>query len=131
MNPENAITLYGRGNVYLDLKKYDKALIDYNHSLSIKPEDFNTVHNRALVYIRLGRIEEAIVELNCCIKWMPGHPNPYYNLACIYSVIGESERAMDYLETAIDLRTEYKGVAMKEEDFNNIMHELRFKQLLE
>ena len=49
-----------RANAWDDEANYEKALLDYNKSLSIVPNNPNTYYNRGIVYRRVGKIAEAI-----------------------------------------------------------------------
>ncbi|WP_372367735.1 protein kinase [Candidatus Uabimicrobium sp. HlEnr_7] len=58
----DSLTFFYRGFCYFYLKKYQKALSDYNKAISLNPEDYNAQFQRILVYKELGKKEKIITE---------------------------------------------------------------------
>ena len=52
-----------RGCVYLDLKQYNNALIDFNKSLEIESNNAHALSRRGGVYKLLKQYEKALIDL--------------------------------------------------------------------
>lgn len=50
----------GRGNGYLGLEQYKKAISDYNEAIRLKPDYAYAYGNRALAYDKLGKSSKAV-----------------------------------------------------------------------
>jgi len=53
----------------------------------------------------------------------------YYNIACSYSLLNKKQKALEFLKKAVSLNKEFKGLATKDTDFDNIKNEAEFKKL--
>ena len=49
MNPDFVEAYYYRGNAYIKLRQYEKALVDYNSAIAINPNYENAVNNRKIL----------------------------------------------------------------------------------
>lgn len=63
LEPRNEIFLGNYGNVCLNLKKYEEAILSFNIALQIGPNHFFQ-NNKAFAEIKLGRLNEAIESYN-------------------------------------------------------------------
>ena len=55
-----AIAFNNRGNVYLSLKDYDRAIADYNRAIELSPQSALAFNNRGTAYRNKGRYDSAI-----------------------------------------------------------------------
>lgn len=62
-DPENYLTYFKRGTVYLALGKAKFALIDFDKVLQLKPDFKSARHQRAIVLFKQGEFEEAKKDL--------------------------------------------------------------------
>ncbi|MBA7711037.1 Photosystem I assembly protein Ycf3 [subsurface metagenome] len=131
LRPDHPDTITNRGVTYNDMKRYDEALADFNHSLELKPDNPATLNNRGITYRHLERYDEALADFNHALELKPDDPSTLYNLACLFSLWGKTDDALDNLEKAIDKDKKYKEKANKDEDFDNIREDPRFKKLIE
>ncbi|CAC9984241.1 hypothetical protein [uncultured Gammaproteobacteria bacterium] len=51
---------YNRGNIYMSLGEYQKAINDYDQAIAINPKDARSFYNRGLSYRKLEKEEKAI-----------------------------------------------------------------------
>ena len=66
-----AVIYYNRGNAYLDLKRYRKAIADYDEAVRIRPRYAKVYFNRGLAYQRLGDRRLAIANYRTAYKLRP------------------------------------------------------------
>ncbi len=60
LNPEDATAYNNRGNVYADLKDYQKAISDYNEAIRLNPEYADAYYNRGVAYNLQGNSRSAL-----------------------------------------------------------------------
>ncbi|RHZ64245.1 hypothetical protein Glove_326g60 [Diversispora epigaea] len=71
LEPNNALALRSRGEVYLLLEKYDNALKDFNNSLEKEPNNALTLKLRGETYIKLEKYNEALTDFNKLLEKEP------------------------------------------------------------
>ena len=54
---------YNRGNIYMSLGEYQKAINDYDQAIALNPKDARSFYNRGLSYRKLEKEEKAIEDL--------------------------------------------------------------------
>lgn len=107
------------GNSYLNLEKYDSALINYNKVINLKPENASIRGNRGLIYYYLDQHEKALVDLNQAISFHQQHEDTlkdgsissfdfeytffYYCRGLIYYDLNQPEKALPDFEKTIKL----------------------------
>ncbi|WP_372365033.1 protein kinase [Candidatus Uabimicrobium sp. HlEnr_7] len=74
-NPKSADRYNSRGMVFRKLKRYKKAIDDYNSAIKIRPR-YTYFFNRGVTYDVLGQWKKAIEDYTVSIKY-----NPYYFIA--------------------------------------------------
>ncbi len=131
LDPDNPTAFNNRGNAYFRLERYDEALADFNRSLELRPNDAETLSNRGRAYTRLGRYDEAIADFNRSLELKPDDPDTIYDLACVFSLWSKPEDSIAYLKRAIELGGKSPEKAKRDEDFDNIRDDPRFKKLIE
>jgi tetratricopeptide (TPR) repeat protein len=78
-----------------------------------------------------GRDLDAAVEhLGKADKLAPKREHVHYALAATYSLRGNNELALKFLASAIKLRSANRTQARHDEDFQNLVAEPRFQELL-
>merc|ERR1719203_962954 len=77
MEPDHQTALNNRGSVYNDLEKYELALIDLNHAISLLPNDVrnaNAYRHRAYSHYKLLDFGQAIEDVNTAISMNDDYP---------------------------------------------------------
>ena len=59
-DPANAGAFYNRGNVLLDLKRFDEALESYDSALRIRSDHLGALINRGAALQKLNRLQDAL-----------------------------------------------------------------------
>lgn len=107
LNPDDKAAYVDRGNVYLDLKKYDLAIQDYSQAIKIDPEYDVAYRNRGLTHKKKGEYDEAIKDCNKAISLNPKYVNAYVDLGNSHKMKGEYYKAVEFLSVAINLDPDY------------------------
>jgi len=92
-----------------------------------KAEDLYTLGVGAL---NSRRLDDAIEYLNKARKSAPKLEHICYALAAAYSLRGDAESALQHLKEAITLRRENRIQARRDEDFQALANDARFKELV-
>jgi tetratricopeptide (TPR) repeat protein len=85
LNPD----LYNlKGNIFLSLFQYNKALEMFNKVIEINPKYYNAYFNKALIFMELGQYKKAIENYNMILSGQKEDIESYYNKAvCYYNLI--------------------------------------------
>ena len=100
---DDAEELIERGNAYVDMADYDRALQAFNRAEKLTPGDSRPVTNRGMVYLHLGEFDRAIEELKAARKRNSKNYVPCVGLAVAYEAKGQYEKAIAALDEAIEL----------------------------
>lgn len=82
--PDNSEVLYERGNVYVDLGDYAKALADYDAALALNAYDDKIYVARAKTHIHMGNFAQALADLDHAIQLNPANSEAYHQRGCLY-----------------------------------------------
>ncbi len=93
-----------------------------------KPEDLYTLGVGAL---NSRRFDDAIEYLNKAQKSAPKLEHVRYALAAAYSLRGDAESALQNLKEAIALRPQNRIQAKRDEDFQALAADARFRELVQ
>ena len=89
--------LFYRGNTYLDLQEFEKALADYQEIVQLEPDNYRAAHNLGSVYMALGNIADSIPYFSKEIQLQPDLAPGYSNRGLAYYYTGDFESALaDY-----------------------------------
>ena len=82
LSTENKVAIYNnRGAIYNDLKKYDRAIDDYNKAIELAPEDAGVYFNMGKSYQKLGQYDRSIANYSKAIELNPHYAEAYNNFA--------------------------------------------------
>lgn len=99
-----AIVYINRGSAYAELKKYDKAIADYDKAVEFDPKNFNAYANRGDVYYALKRYDKVIADYGKVAELTPKYHGAYLNIGASYYELGQYEKAIAAYDIAIELR---------------------------
>lgn len=102
LNPSYYDALINRGNAYMDLKQYQKALDDYNAALIIG--DFpNAYCGRGDAYFAMKNYDQAITEYKKSLSLYPNSTHCYCYLASSYFELEQYDNAVDAAQMTHDI----------------------------
>ena len=105
ISPENYVTTWKLGNIYLTRKQYGQALQYLQKAIQQRP-DLGQAHRdlaRALIQTE-GDLERAIVHLKKVTQLAPEEPTSHYLLAQAYKKLGKKSEQSAELELFEKLR---------------------------
>lgn len=97
---KDAYVYTNRGYAHMMLGDYEKAIADFNQSISIQPYYDSAFAHRGYCYIKLKRYENASVDLDTASHLNATNVIAQRNLGIYYMEIGELEKAESFLSTA-------------------------------
>jgi tetratricopeptide (TPR) repeat protein len=83
-----------RGNVLVDLKRPDQALLNFQEVLKHNPYDRDAAYNSGSMLLQLKRLEEALSSLNLSDQLQPNHAPTLQKRALALHELGRSEEAL-------------------------------------
>jgi tetratricopeptide (TPR) repeat protein len=117
---ETALTYYNLGNIYGDLRDYEKARYFYERAKDIDPDHLPVYVNIAAVLDREGKYALAHDYLVKVIRFRPDSIEANYNLGFHYLREGQPEKAIPHLQRLSDNKQFgdrvlfYLGIAFKQ-----------------
>ncbi len=101
--PENERMLTAMGGCFVEMGRYDDAMAEYRHALSINPDDPLGHNGMASALSHLGRNEEAAAEFREAIRLDPTYSDAYYNLGETLAQLGQMKEAVETYQKAIEI----------------------------
>ncbi len=106
IEPENPVFRIRLADLYVELKRYRKAAIQYEKALKVLKGD----ENRFILYRNLGYLYRKLKKVDKAIKCLieaskiSKEPEIYYVLSQLYEEKGDKRRASEYLSKVISLK---------------------------
>ncbi len=104
---ESAENYNYRGNIYVRLEMYDKAIADYTKALEKNPESAEAYNNRGNAYAEKGENDKAIADYTKALEKNPEFAEAYNNRGYAYAEKGENDKAISDFRIAIAKKTDY------------------------
>ncbi|MTJ53454.1 serine protease [Anabaena sp. UHCC 0253] len=98
---ENFLLYALRGQIFLQLQQYDKAINDYNQSIDIYPQNTNAYNSRGIAYSKQGKTDLAIDDYTQAITIDPQFVEAYTNRGATYNQQGKIDLAIADFTDAI------------------------------
>jgi tetratricopeptide (TPR) repeat protein len=92
--PSYVDALNKRGQVYDELRQYDKALIDYNRAVNIAPGRAALFISRSYTFIRQADYFNALADLEMALSLDPNHKEAFNNRADVHRRLGKLGEAV-------------------------------------
>jgi len=121
---------YYEGVIYLEKKDYRSAQKPFLEVLKSKPDMAEAYVHLAFIYRRTESLKKAIETIKKALLINPDFAIANYNIACYYSQSRNVDAAVDYLRRAIGRESSYIELAKKDEDFNSIRKNDKFRWLI-
>jgi tetratricopeptide (TPR) repeat protein len=100
------VTYIGRGDSYLQLKQYEKAIEDFSEALTFNQENALVYISRGNAYLKLKQYEKAIEDYDKFIELEPESTLTYLIVSQIKIIVGNYESALDSIEKLLLLPLE-------------------------
>ena len=113
LDPTDARSYAGLGNVYLDQNRFKDAVAQYHQAIQLKPDYSDALMPLGYALVRLNRLPEAIEDYKQALKVDPTNPEIHNNLGYLYNHTGRYDDAVASCLEAIRLLGE-TGEAYKQ-----------------
>lgn len=100
----NLYTYSDLARIYVNNKKYDKAIELHEKALSINPNFLNSKYNLASVYIRKNDLVNAKKHYLEIIKSNPDSSSAYFSLG---GISGDNEESVNYYKKSIEIDSRF------------------------
>jgi tetratricopeptide (TPR) repeat protein len=81
LDPNEAIPLNNRGDVYYQIGQVDRAMDDFNAAIKLDPNYADALNNRGLAYLGRGAYDLAIKDFDQVLKLNPNDADAIRNRA--------------------------------------------------
>lgn len=102
-NPNNFQAHLLRGNAYLELMEFNKALEALKQAEIVEPNDINLKMNLAITYQNLKNFDEAICLIENIISQQPNNSDAFNNLGNIFKLQHRFNDAINAYEKALQI----------------------------
>jgi tetratricopeptide (TPR) repeat protein len=116
-NNPYADAYFNKGNAYVTLGQYRRAIDEYDEAIHLKPDYAEANNNRGTAYAKLGQYKLAIENFNEAIRLKPYYADAYNNRAMIYLNQGnkklgcyDAQKACEIGNCKISERAKGKGL---------------------
>ncbi len=103
INPNLAKANHYKGNIYIDVGKYDEAIRFYNKAIECDPKYANPYNGLGHAYLYLQEYTKAIEYFKKAILYDPYGEYTYRGLGIVYYKYREYDKAIEYFSKAIEL----------------------------
>lgn len=103
LDPTDARSYAGLGNVYLDQGRFNDAIEQYRQAIKLKADYSDALMPLGFALVRLNRLPEAIETYDRALKVEPDNPEIYNNLGYLYNHTGRYSEAVTACLEAIRL----------------------------
>lgn len=117
--PEQALPYNNLGVAYFDVRRYDRALENYNLALSYDPNYASAYNNRGNALAMQGRFKEALPDFTQAVTLKPDYGQGYYNRSLTYANLGLYEQA--YKDLVVSGQLGYKANPQYVQQLQQIM----------
>jgi tetratricopeptide (TPR) repeat protein len=94
---------YRRGNAWLKLRQWEKAIADQTKALELKPDHVWSWYQRAFAYRHLSQLEKALADATKAVELEPQAWGPHSERAHVLIELGRWEQAVVELTSALEL----------------------------
>jgi len=103
LNP-NYVDAYGiRGDIYENLRQYQRAIEDFNQEIRLKP-NAEIYYTRGTTYFKLNNYQRAIEDFSETIRLQPNNADAYKNRGVTYKLLLQYQRAIEDFNKVISLK---------------------------
>jgi tetratricopeptide (TPR) repeat protein len=92
-----------RGRGYMNLKEYQRAIVDFDRALEFAPNDVQAYLNKGLLHLGLKQYDKAITSLEHALELDPDNDAAYYYLGLVYRDLNENQQAIAKFDRIVEL----------------------------
>ncbi|MBN1364684.1 MAG: tetratricopeptide repeat protein [Syntrophaceae bacterium] len=103
----DVLPYYNRGNAYIKLNQYQRAIEDFNNVILLKPDCAAAYYNKGTAYYKINQYQRAIEDFNNVIILQPDYVEAYNNRGLAYGRLANFHRAIADFNKAIRLKSDF------------------------
>lgn len=103
LDDKDATSFINRGNAYLQLEEYEKAIHDFGIAIDLSPGWHEPYLNRGISYQALGEYETSLGDFNKAILSQPTAALPYHHRGLSYYYLKNYPEAITDFGKALDI----------------------------
>lgn len=107
--PKRTEGWFNRAELYYQLERFEKALADYEHVLTILPADLQAITGRGHCLFKTGRFSEALKDYQTVSTLLPNNDSALINIADAEQTLGNWKGAYDAYFAAMTARQTASG----------------------
>lgn len=123
LDPNDARTLFNRGNTYLALQKIDLAHEDFDHAIKLMPSNAKFYHSKGLAYQDTQEYDKAINMFKRALEVSNDHIPSLYHLGLMEHKSGKLTAALESLTKVLNAigedRLVYESRGLVYQDIKN------------
>lgn len=108
LNPAIVESRFRVGKIYLDQKKYDKALLQFQTLADQNSMDADSRYYLGLTLYKMGKYDKAIESLEGAVKFVPDYYEAFYTLGQAYEKKGDKDKAIEAYKKALKAKSDYQ-----------------------
>ncbi len=110
--------LLKRGNLFLEEKKYDDALKDFEKSIEVYPQNRESYNYLAICYVYLGELDRGLKILDSLTNFLPSDKDEisFFLRGGLNAAKGEYLKAIEDLSKCIEISPDYKEAYVQRGD---------------
>jgi tetratricopeptide (TPR) repeat protein len=102
-NPDDAASLYRRGQVYASKGAYDLAIKDFDDSLRLNPKDVEAYNNRCWARTVIGDLQSALRDCNEALRLRPNFVDALDSRGLVNLKSGQTKNAIADFDAALKI----------------------------
>ncbi len=106
-NPNDAGTLNGRANAFLEMGDLEKAIEEYTKSMAADPQFPSPYNGRSRAYSLKGDFQKSLEDANKALELNPNYAFAFINRGNTYEQMQQYELAIKDYDKAIELNPSY------------------------
>ena len=95
--PDNASSYLNLGHAYLQIGKYEDALLASKRAMELDPKMKEAAHNYSTSELCAGHVQKTIATLESLLKRVPGYPSAIGLLGVAYIIDGRTKLGLEYI----------------------------------
>lgn len=106
----NSTAYNNRGQMYLDSKRYDLAIKDFDSAINALPSHFQALYNKGLAYQNQKNYEKAIECYDKALKYNPEYFQAYHNKSFVYIQLKQYPLAIESCTKGLEINPKSEGM---------------------
>jgi len=108
LNPAIVESRFRMGKIFLDQKKYDNALLQFQLLADQNAMDADSRYFLGLTFLKMGAYDKAIEWEEAATRYVPDYYEAFYVLGQAYEKKGNKQKAIAAYEQALKAKSDYE-----------------------